>query len=714
MKIDIHTHTKRCKKGDAPTREISPEDFCEHIGGTDVRIVAITNHNVFDLEQFDAILGMIDSGVQVWPGIELDITDGEGRGHLLVLVSSTHAGAFDQAVSALTASISPDDFTTSISEVLESFDTLGPIYAAHYRQKKPNLSEAALESLTSGTAHPSRVLKEVTNATSAGIYISHGYASIYGSDVTDWARYQEAARGLPDLRLPVESFEHFCLLLEKDPTTINTALDRKAPEELVLQPFEDESFLKLRFFNDINVVFGAKGTGKSCILRAVEEYYTSNGIEAHLFESGGADLDEACDIKGKSLKYDLTSHGLDAAQDAIKWIRGAKEMNVTAFSKYVQYFSATTTNRNAKRLRLKDIDREEHGSAERHFDEVATAEKRTAEFLAFIREDSTIRAELDDQELTTLEELLASLSGRLKASVWEAFCAWKETELLNSAVEKVGSEITRKTGNPKRPAKTGFREYGLNRCRMDYHASTVVSALKAPLPVESEVIGSLGEEKGDLWLRTEYRFQDGGVRDRAFSPVAKVKKSSIQSVASTIGKIRTSAYRQDLFERVAQLNKIDDVDLVQGVDDLLLFNRRYELAGEPYTPSTGESAMVLLEQELRRDADIYILDEPEKGLGNEYISQVIVPLIKGHALAGKRVFISTHDANIAVRTLPYCSVYRSHDAGGYRTYSGNPFSNDLLNIDDESDALDWRQVSMKTLEGGEDAFGERGRIYGAD
>ena len=54
MKIDIHTHTKKCKSGDAPTREISPENFCEAILSTEVRIIAITNHNVFDLDQYTA------------------------------------------------------------------------------------------------------------------------------------------------------------------------------------------------------------------------------------------------------------------------------------------------------------------------------------------------------------------------------------------------------------------------------------------------------------------------------------------------------------------------------------------------------------------------------------------------------------------------------------------------------------------------------------
>ena len=130
----------------------------------------------------------------------------------------------------------------------------------------------ALEKLISGTANPGRVIKEVTNSISAGIYISHGHASIYGSDVHEWSTYEEQARALPDLRLPVESFEHFCLLLEKDSTTINTVLDKKIAENLLLTPFEDATFLKLKVFNDINVVFGPKGTGKSCILKAIAKH----------------------------------------------------------------------------------------------------------------------------------------------------------------------------------------------------------------------------------------------------------------------------------------------------------------------------------------------------------------------------------------------------------------------------------------------------------
>ncbi len=167
-----------------------------------------------------------------------------------------------------------------------------------------------------------------------------------------------------------------------------------------------------------------------------------------------------------------------------------------------------------------------------------------------------------------------------------------------------------------------------------------------------------------------------------------------------------------LFEKITELNNIEGVETITSINDLLLFHRHFTLNDKAYSPSNGESSMVLLHNELMKDKEIYLIDEPEKSLGNDYISEIIVPLIKERAKSGKKVVIATHDANIAVRTLPYNSIYREHDVNGYYTYSGNPFSNNLVCNSSVKENLDWKIISMKTLEGGQSAFGERGKIYG--
>jgi len=504
MKIDIHTHTKKCKSGDAPTREISPADFCETILSTEVRIVAITNHNVFELSQFEEIETRLGEAAQVWPGIELDILDDGSRGHLLVIVSPKLAKEFSAAVGELAENSTPDSFTATIEDVLKKFDALNPLYVAHYKQKKPNLSEEVLKVLLSKTKKPECVIKEVTNSISAGIYISHGHSSIYGSDIHDWAKYEELSLDLPDLRLPVDSFEHFCLLLKKDTTTINTVLDRKTPEELVLRPFDDGSMLTIKAFNDINVFFGPKGTGKTRILEAIAKHYSENGVDAKVYVSASDNLDEIFDAKGKNLAINLNAHDINYCTDEIKALRGASEVSVTGLGKYANYFRESNTNKNSNKILLKNIDPEEESSAKREFAEFNVAVKTTADFIKFLADNSSVRKELDEEELTEVTRILSGLLERLSKREWSSFSDWKEIVLLNSAIKAFRREIERKTGTPSKPPTTGFRDYAMNRIMIEVNAAKIVKSVDTVILMQTELVGSIGLNKGDLQFLTEF------------------------------------------------------------------------------------------------------------------------------------------------------------------------------------------------------------------
>ena len=122
----------------------------------------------------------------------------------------------------------------------------------------------------------------------------------------------------------------------------------------------------------------------------------------------------------------------------------------------------------------------------------------------------------------------------------------------------------------------------------------------------------------------------------------------------------------------------------------------------------------MIEKSLRDAADVYLLDEPELGMSNLYIDSVIRPIVQDLAKCGRIVILSTHNANLAVRTLPYQSVYREHVGGDrYRTYLGNPFLDTLREREDLSEPIRWAETSMATLEGGPEAFYDRLSIYEA-
>ncbi|MCS5465189.1 hypothetical protein NWO25_15365 [Enterococcus lactis] len=70
----------------------------------------------------------------------------------------------------------------------------------------------------------------------------------------------------------------------------------------------------------------------------------------------------------------------------------------------------------------------------------------------------------------------------------------------------------------------------------------------------------------------------------------------------------------------------------------------------------------------------------ERGLGNKYIADYIIPRLKQLRDNGKTLIISTHNANIAISTLPSQSIYcRYPNSSGYYMI-GNMYSNQLINF----------------------------------
>ena len=151
---------------------------------------------------------------------------------------------------------------------------------------------------------------------------------------------------------------------------------------------------------------------------------------------------------------------------------------------------------------------------------------------------------------------------------------------------------------------------------------------------------------------------------------------------------------------------------ITSMDSFLGVIKRFEINGEKYKPSSGEATMIVLDEILKTEHDVYLLDEPEKSLGNTYVNDVLVTKINELSKHKKTVIIVTHNANIAVRTFPFRSILKEYSNGEYKTYVGNPFTNKLINIKDNTDTKEWKDESIKILEGGKEAFEERGEIYG--
>ncbi len=711
MKIDIHVHTKKTKSGDSPKRNVDQDRFATIVKSTDVGIIAITNHNHFDHAQFVGLSAKTDGVCKLWPGVELDIAEDNRRGHLLVIVNPKNAKKLEESVSALTTGSTADNFTISIEETVKAFDKLDAIYIAHYQNKKPALNDSDIAKIQKMTTTRSRVIKEATDALSAGIFISHGHLSIYGSDVQNWDNYAAESEKLPDLRLPVDSFEQFCLLLQKDEPTINTLLNKKQYEPLTIQPFPDDAPITLTVFNDINVFFGSKGTGKTEILKSISKAYNKKGLKTRVYEASTEHINDQFDIKGSHLTIDLAEYGIDDCKNEIAFLRNVAEVAITNPSQYAGYFSEEITNERAKKIKVNNFKHVDAAGAVRKFDEIEKSRTKVSEFIEFALGDAEIKKTIDAELHERARTVLNEISSKLRSESEARFVRSKSFRMFNGLITFMSTAISRKTGKPEKPTFTGFANYARNRIAIERNIKTIKNNIQKPIVQNLTFVGDLGE-KGSLYCRTEVIFQTGDIVDGKFSPLTKVKKTPQKDFSKAISGLSKKVYDTTFFESLAAMQSQESVDTIGSIADLLLFYRHFINNDQPYSPSSGESSMLLLHKELSEEKDVYLLDEPEKSLGNDYINDVIVPMLKERARMGKKIFIATHDANIAVRTLPYNSIYRKHSSKGYTTYLGNPFSNHLTNLSDTADLIDWKEISMKTLEGGKEAFGERGKIYG--
>ena len=177
------------------------------------------------------------------------------------------------------------------------------------------------------------------------------------------------------------------------------------------------------------------------------------------------------------------------------------------------------------------------------------------------------------------------------------------------------------------------------------------------------------------------------------------------------GELFNERAAENISEEVSKFQEFYD-DGIKDIGAFIGVSKETALEnGEIYRPSNGERGILLMQKLLDSESDVYILDEPELGMGNSYITSNILPKLTDLAKRRKTVIIATHNANIAVGTLPYISILRTHENGIYKTYVGNPFYDELRNIDDETDTKNWTQESMHTLEGGKTAFYDRKDIY---
>ncbi len=704
MKIDFHCHTKSVKQGETEKRNIDSKRFVEKINDANVKIVAITNHNDFDKKQYEEFVEEANESFQIWPGIELDIKDDETEAHLIIISNPNCLNEFETSINNLIGDNDKSTFIANIEDVLNEFNNKDVIYIGHYIGKKKMLSPKMIELMEKTIEEKYRLFLEPSNYKTLSVMSDNGFRAIMGSDVQDWEKYSSI--NLPELKLEVDSFNKFLLLAKKDVTTINTLLQKKEKRDIDISiKLKNKKVINqtIPIYNDINVIFGLKGTGKSCIIDGLCDKYIKDGIDCSIYRAKDVDdtiksMQTINDNEKFEVEFDL-----NILSKFIEKISKWKDNNPTSLSNYIEYIETKDNNKNKKRLGITKLKPIKNNSTEK-YDEYLE-KRKTIDNIINEYEDNNLYEFLDDNDKNILKEINNKIYIKYDSFTKEEYIKYKSIELSNNCITKIKEKADLLSSSKSVPNSTGFFEFAKNRLTLKNETNNILKLLRETKKIEEEKIGNLDEDK-EVFLRKEYKTFFDNETGFKFGQTATTLKSVLKTLKNVNKKSLEDVNEYiKLFNQELKDNNIQATDFI-GIKKYFINNK-----GEAYEPSDGERIMLILDRALFENKEVYILDEPERSLGNNFINDVVLPRINELAKLKKTIIIATHNANIAVRTLPFVSILKEYTKGEYKTYIGNPFVNKLINQDNEEDFKNWKDESIRVLEGGNEAFYDREDVY---
>ena len=618
---------------------------------------------------------------------------------MIVIANHKNVELFNTQVQELVNDEDVNTFQIGVKKVYETLGKCDCIYIPHFH-KEPKLSDEDIQELGELLPDSSRLFKETSDYRSLGVFSNFDYSVIIGSDVQDWNKYETSK--FADIRLPVQTFEQFCLLAKKDVQIIDTLLNQKRKKEIPVSPYKKVNF-KLPFYEDINIIFGQKGTGKTEILESLKKYYIENGIAMESYKGNEKDSDFSKMLKVNDIIATPDKLQLDSMRQQFIDVYNWKEELPTSFEKYISWMETKDNNKNKGRMKITECVHIEEGVRDRKLE---SDYKYLKEFTESTFEKIDIEKYLDEQERTTLMLLLGKLCENINDAKMQKWNSDKSIKLTNWSIDKIKAIADKCSDTISKPSSVGFYDFAMERFKLFENVEEICSAFSVEDKVEKEYLGSL-EEKGDIYIQTRYRMLTKESRTDEFKQGITV----LRNCKLVIDGIKKAVLVENISEEVSKFQEFYD-DGIKDIGAFIGVSKETALEnGEIYRPSNGERGILLMQKLLDSESDVYILDEPELGMGNSYITSNILPKLTDLAKRRKTVIIATHNANIAVGTLPYISILRTHENGVYKTYVGNPFYDELRNIEDETDTKNWTQESMHTLEGGKTAFYDRKDIY---
>lgn len=667
-KIDFHIHTLSTASDHNFTFNV--DRLKEYVKVREIDCIAITNHNTFDLKQFNEINDAIS--ITVFPGIEVDLEGGQ----ILLIGDGADLDGFNTKCQRISESCPTKKDSISVDVLKDIFiDFSKYILIPHY-DKKPQIKEETLDKLA-----PFVTAGEVTSPKKF-IYCLKDKVRLVPVYFSDCRIENDLAK------FPIRQ-----TYLDCDETSfaaIKSCLRDKSKVSLsesdgnsTFQIFDDGQ----RLSTGLNVVMGERSSGKSYTLeRICSEFDNVKYIRQFSLVERDEKKDERKFNKLLSEGHSLFSRDyLEELQSVVNEIIGVDlEKDTKSATSYLDSLLkfANETEKHDSFSKVKLFGEEEFQVLnQKGLKDLISSTENLIENIEF---RGTIEKHISIKLLKNLIVDLMEEYGKREQ-------IRRKRKWLNELIKEIKNKLQIKS------AATTISDIDLYRIAMDLNKvekfESVVRAARKKREIMRkriqgfEIVASVDEFQGAIQLKNLSRLKS------AFSDAFK-------NYGDPYG------FLQEL-KNIDALEEADFYKYFVKIDYKILNEDGFEVSG-------GERSEFNLLQEIQdaQKYNILLIDEPESSFDNLFLRKEVNEIIKDIS-KNMPVVLVTHNNTVGASIKPdYLLFTQKENVDGkieYRIFSGFPTSKQLLSRTGKS--LNTWELTMGCLEAGEDAYDERRHGY---
>lgn len=666
-KIDLHIHTIETTKDTNFTFDLDKMQLYIQISKLDA--IAITNHNMFDKEQFNNIKEKVS--ITVFPGVEVDIENA----HMIVIADESALDIFSEQCNQLKEKMENGRRYLSYDEFISIFNNYEQYLLIPHYKKKPALQYDIIKkfgkNITCGEVDSIKKFYTLKKQ-------EDDLVPILSSDVR--------------IKDDLDVFPTRHTFLDIDDTTLKAVryglMDKS--KVYITESKNDSEFI---FTQDglvgstkLNVIIGKRSSGKTHLLEIIKKTFDNCNIkyikQFEITEQSGSEKFEEITRRG----YETITNEYITPINML--IPNILEIDLEADISELENYHSSLINR-AISCERKDV-----FSKTSLFNEITFDVKTNEELKVLI---NAIKVLLENE---TYKEIIENNIKKesLKLLLNKLIIIYRNEQLDVNLKKKVDEllKIIQKNLELKSSVDT-IPQIDLYRIIKNRLIANRFNEDFKKIKKESDIF------KGDY-----QRFKIIATKS-PYKNVSEMKNGANITTGSfkeTFGRY----YSKDPFKYIKQL-KEDGVALNQLGKTLMEI--KYKVINQKGTEiSGGEKAEFNLLKELddAKKYDILLLDEPESSFDNPYIRENINTLIKD--ISNKTpVFVVTHNNTLGISNKADKIIYTMYNDKEYKyeVYVGN-FTDTML-IDKDGKKIKTYDVIVSCMEAGVEAYEERSKIY---